>query len=305
MHKETKTHLIYASTILLLIIVFTTAIIFEQKQINSLEQSLTSQINDLNTNLEQTTTNLNTKITSLESKDTQIQSSLGILDESLKVKEEEIKQLSGDLAEQKIESEKNIEELENTLTNLKIENQDFSGIIDDIIESVVSIQTDVGSGSGFIISTDGLVVTNYHVIEGARAAGVQRHNGDSHRVQIVGFDQDADIALLRIDANNLPTLSFANSNDVRVGEKVIAVGNPAGLDFSVTQGIVSATKRTDNLNNEFIQIDVAINPGNSGGPLINTNGDVIGINTLKIAEFEGLGFAISSNYAQDIIDQIN
>ncbi|MEK6901521.1 MAG: trypsin-like peptidase domain-containing protein, partial [Nanoarchaeota archaeon] len=99
-------------------------------------------------------------------------------------------------------------------------------------------------------------------------------------------------------------LRFGNSHNAKVGEKVIAIGNPGGLDFSVTQGIISATNRQDSNGNQYIQIDVPINPGNSGGPLINAEGKVLGVNTLKLVGFEGLGFALASSYVDDIITTI-
>ena len=119
----------------------------------------------------------------------------------------------------------------------------------------------------------------------------------------MGYDSSADIAVLKINAPDLASLGFGNSDDVKVGEKVIAAGNPAGLAFTVTEGIVSAT-RTDTNGIKYIQTDVPINPGNSGGPLINVKAEVIGINNFKIGGFEGLGFAIASNDVSNVVNKI-
>lgn len=225
--------------------------------------------------------------------------------DSLVVKSgKEIEGLTGELGELKIESQKQLSSLEEQISGLKSEFKDFSEVIDEVLPSVVSVKTNIGVGSGFIIDSGGYIVTNYHVINGASAASVITSEGGAYAVSLVGTDINADIALLKIDASGLKKLSFGNSDNVKVGEKVIAVGNPGGLDFSVTQGIVSAVNREDSRGNLYIQIDVPINPGNSGGPLINTEGQVIGVNTLKLAGFEGVGFALASNNVEDVVDDL-
>jgi len=181
---------------------------------------------------------------------------------------------------------------------------DFSGIIEEAIKGVVTIRTDIGQGTGFIISSDGYVVTNYHVIKGAKAAGIITYDGELHQVELIGYDENMDIGLLKIPGD-YDKLKLANSDDVQIGEKVIAIGNPLGLQFSVSEGIVSGTHR-EGLNNleVYIQTDASLNPGNSGGPLINKEGKVIGINNFKIRGTEGVGFALESNYIKDAVNNL-
>lgn len=163
-------------------------------------------------------------------------------------------------------------------------------------------------GSGFIISSDGYVVTNHHVIAGASNVRVRLDDQRSFAAEIIGTDEQSDLALLKVEATNLPYLSFGDSDALRVGEWVLAIGAPFGMDYSVTAGIVSAKGRSlGDRYVPFIQTDVAINPGNSGGPLFNTQGQVIGINSqiyTRSGGFMGLSFAIPSNMAMDIIDQL-
>jgi len=182
--------------------------------------------------------------------------------------------------------------------------EDFSGIIEGAIKSVVTIRTDRSQGTGFIISEDGYIVTNYHVMEGANAATVISSDNENHLVILVGFDQELDLALLKIEGN-YNKLELENSNNVQVGEKVIAIGNPLGLQFSVSQGIISAISREGpNGLDAYIQTDAALNPGNSGGPLINTEGKVVGINNFKLGDSESLGFALESNFIRGGINEI-
>jgi len=166
-----------------------------------------------------------------------------------------------------------------------------------------------GLGSGFIISSDGFVLTNNHVVEGADDVIVRLHDRRELRAKVIGTDPRSDVAVLKIDAQNLPIVSIGNSDELEVGEWVLAIGSPFGFDFSVTSGIVSATGRA--LPNEsyvpFIQTDVAINPGNSGGPLFNLNGEVIGINSQiysRTGSFMGLSFAIPIELAIDVANQL-
>jgi len=181
---------------------------------------------------------------------------------------------------------------------------DFSGIIEDSIKSVVTIVTDISQGTGFIITSDGYIVTNYHVVQNAKAAGVYTYDGKNNKVDLIGYNSDFDIALLKIEGN-YNQLELSNSDNIQVGEKVIAIGNPLGLQFSVSEGIVSAVHRIGpNGLNAYIQTDAALNPGNSGGPLINKQGEVIGINNFKIGDGESLGFALESNYIIGAVNEI-
>jgi len=205
------------------------------------------------------------------------------------------------------ELSKNLLDIQNTLQKeigtIKAQTSaDFSGIIREVVKSVVSIKTDISQGTGFIVSNNGFLVTNAHVLAGASAATAITHDKDQNKLILIGYDTNLDIALLKIQGNFQP-LEFELSENVQTGEKVIAIGNPLGLSFSVSEGIVSGKDRVGENNlPAYIQTDAALNPGNSGGPLINTNGKVIGINNFKVAGGESLGFALESDY---IIEGVN
>lgn len=182
--------------------------------------------------------------------------------------------------------------------------EDFSGIIENSIASVVTIKTDVSQGTGFIITNDGYIVTNYHVIANAKQAGIFTYDKEMHQTSLIGFNKILDLALLKIDGV-YEGLELGDSNKIQPGEKVIAIGNPLGLQFSVSQGIISAIHRIgDNGIEAYIQTDAALNPGNSGGPLINKNGKVIGINNFKLGGGENLGFALEANYIEEAVNKI-
>lgn len=165
-------------------------------------------------------------------------------------------------------------------------------------------------GSGFLVSADGYIVTNYHVVADADTIRVtmDTNNGRSKDfpATLIGSDEDTDLALLKVEGENLPYLVFGNSDNLKVGEWLLAIGNPFGLDHTVTAGILSAKGRNINSGpfDNFLQTDASINPGNSGGPLLNMAGQVVGINTAIIASGQGIGFAIPSTMAARIIDQI-
>ncbi|MFC1710876.1 S1C family serine protease [Nanoarchaeota archaeon] len=182
--------------------------------------------------------------------------------------------------------------------------EDFSGIIEDSVRAVVTIRTDVGQGTGFLITNDGYVVTNAHVLVGGREVQAITYSQTVEDAYLVGYDGDLDIALLKIEGN-YEKLRLTNSNNIDIGEKVIAIGNPLGLQFSVTEGIVSGIHRTGpNGEDAYIQTDAALNPGNSGGPLIDKEGKVIGINNFKAGSGENIGFALESNYIEDAVNNI-
>ena len=169
------------------------------------------------------------------------------------------------------------------------------------------------SGSGFIYTADGYIVTNQHVVANASSINVTLYNGDTYPATLVGSDSDYDVAVLKIDAKDLPAVTLGNSTDVNVGDTVMAIGNPLGeLTFSMSQGIVSCVNRAINVEGtpfNMIQVDASINPGNSGGPLMNLYGEVVGIVSAKYSSYanttvEGLGFAIPINDVQSIIKDI-
>ena len=162
-------------------------------------------------------------------------------------------------------------------------------------------------GSGFIIDQSGLVVTNHHVVENADEIEVQLDDERTFNAKLVGSDERTDLALLKLEnARNLPTVKFGNSDKLNVGDRVVAIGNPFGLDHTVTSGIVSAKERVIGAGpyDDFIQTDASINPGNSGGPLFNLRGEVIGINTAIVPRGQGIGFAIPSSLAGSLIDTL-
>ncbi|MBW4417796.1 MAG: trypsin-like peptidase domain-containing protein [Myxacorys californica WJT36-NPBG1] len=166
-----------------------------------------------------------------------------------------------------------------------------------------------GTGSGFITRSDGLVMTNAHVVEGADRVTVTLKDGREFTGQVLGADRRTDVAIVKIGATNLPTVSLGNSDQAKPGEWAIAIGNPLGLDNTVTVGIISATDRSGsaigaNRRVNYIQTDAAINPGNSGGPLLNQRGQVVGINTAILRGAQGLGFAIPINRAQEVAAQL-
>ena len=195
------------------------------------------------------------------------------------------------------------------------------------VNSVVSINTTAtagtnifgqtvetaSAGSGFIISPDGYIVTNYHVVKGATSVKVTLYSGDTYDATVIGGDSDYDVAVIKINASGLPAVTLGNSADVNVGDTVLAIGNPLGeLTFSMSQGIVSCCDRAINVDGtpfNMIQVDASINPGNSGGPLVNLYGEVVGIVSAKYSSYsnttvEGLGFAIPISDVQAIITDI-
>ncbi|MBE9138086.1 trypsin-like peptidase domain-containing protein [Nodosilinea sp. LEGE 07088] len=171
-------------------------------------------------------------------------------------------------------------------------------------------QVQRGVGSGFITSADGQIITNAHVVAGADQVDVTLQDGRSFTGRVMGADSVTDVAVIKIEASNLPTVAISNSDQIQPGEWAIAIGNPLGLDSTVTAGIISATGRSSrevgvpDKRVDFIQTDAAINPGNSGGPLLNLNGEVIGVNTAIIQGAQGLGFAIPINTVQRISAQL-
>jgi len=167
-----------------------------------------------------------------------------------------------------------------------------------------------GTGSGFILSADGKLLTNAHVIEGADTVNVTLKDGRTFTGEVIGADPVTDVAVIKIEATDLPVAPLGNTEDLSPGQWAIAIGNPLGLDNTVTAGIISALDRTStqvgiaDKRVQFIQTDAAINPGNSGGPLLNANGEVIGMNTAIRANAQGLGFAIPIETAKRISDQL-
>ncbi|MFN8884470.1 S1C family serine protease, partial [Gemmatimonas sp.] len=173
-----------------------------------------------------------------------------------------------------------------------------------------------GEGSGFVMSADGYIVTNNHVVADADQVSITLSDGRVFKAKVVGTDSTTDVAVVKIDARGLPTLTIGNDETTRIGEWVLAVGNPLGLDFTVTAGIISAKGRGQEINlpnsgnftiSDFIQTDAAINPGNSGGPLINMRGEVIGLNSAIASQtgfYSGYGFAIPITLVKNVTDAL-
>ena len=216
-----------------------------------------------------------------------------------------INSLSEGLIETRSELESKLGIVQEEFSLLKaIAGEDFSGIIEDSISSVVIIKTDVNQGTGFIIHEDGYVVTNAHVLNYATIIEALTYDQEIMEVTLVGYDLDFDIALLKIPGTH-SALELENSDTIRIAENVIAIGNPYGFKFSVSRGIVSEVHRTGpNGLDAYIQTDAALNPGNSGGPLINQKGEVIGINNFKLGSAEGIGFALESNFIKQAVNDI-
>jgi S1-C subfamily serine protease len=185
----------------------------------------------------------------------------------------------------------------------------FGGFFGEVPDSGER-QTEQGTGSGFIINTTGQIITNAHVVQGADKVTVNLKDGRSFAGKVMGLDPVTDVAVVKIEGENLPTVPLADATKIKAGEWAIAIGNPLGLDNSVTAGIISATGRSSSQVGDsskrvnYIQTDAAINPGNSGGPLLNAAGQVIGMNTAILKNAQGLGFAIPIDQVQRIANQL-
>jgi serine protease Do len=251
-----------------------------------------SQYKDLTTKLNKTESSLSEKI-NMQEKD--FQGKINSITDSIKSLTSSITSISSTQTS-----------LQKQLGEIKAQtSSDFSGIIEQAIEGVVTIKTDVAQGTGFLITDNGYIVTNAHVLSGAHYANIYTYDGSKHSADLIGYDLNMDIALLKIDGS-FNKLVLGDSDNVKIGEKVIAIGNPLGLSFTATEGIISARDRTGSNNLQYyFQTDVSLNPGNSGGPLINTAGEVIGINNFKISGAENIGFALESKYIEQAVNDIS
>ncbi|WP_124950394.1 Do family serine endopeptidase [Sulfuriferula thiophila] len=190
------------------------------------------------------------------------------------------------------------------ITNNPLYNHFFGGQAKSRTQRVSNL------GSGVIVSADGYILTNHHVVESADEIQVALHDGRTLLAKVVGTDPETDLAVLKIDASNLPAITFSQSDQASIGDVVLAIGDPFGVGQTVTMGIISALGRSHlgiNTFEDFIQTDAAINPGNSGGPLVDTNGNLIGINSAiysRTGGSQGIGFAIPSNLVAKVMKQI-
>jgi len=278
------------------------------EKIDYLQSTLNSNIQNLDKNIK----SIDSKTESLKEdvKETKsaTEQKLGNIETTIQTQQEasekKIEGLQGKIAEVEEQSDEQLTELRTQLQDIDV-SADFTDIVADVIDSVVSVIAGSVQGSGAIISDDGYIVTNYHVVNGAPSLKILTYEGQLYDASFVGAETNTDLAVLKINAGTMQKLEFGNSNNVKVGEKVIALGNPAGFDFSVTEGIVSAVHRMGpNGLRIYTQTDVPVNPGNSGGPLVNKEGKIIGINNFKITGFESLAFAIESNTVSDVVNQI-
>src|SRR3989338_654816 len=288
-------------SIVLLLVASTGLILYYNSKINEMNNDFSAKILGVNKNLNQLGENLGNSISSLK---TNLTSEIRLLDTNFKnfkkQNEEEIGTLTSLIDEIEKQSEIKLGELKDELKSIKVKSKDFTAIIDDVLQSVVSVGTDKGLGSGAVIDNRGFIVTNFHVVNGTKIIRILTYGEEIYDAALIGYDDVADIAVLKVNAE-LKNLEFGNSEDAQVGERVIALGNPAGLSFTVTEGIISAVHRGGPNNLKiYLQTDVPINPGNSGGPLVDANSRIIGINNFKIGGFEGLGFAVESNVVEQI-----
>ena len=193
-------------------------------------------------------------------------------------------------------------------TQLGQDEQNVIRVAREVSPAVVSVSTQTGSGSGVIVRDDGIIITNNHVVGNSRAVLVGLADGRRIEGQVLGTDPTVDIAVVRVNADELPTAPVGDSDELAVGQLAIAIGNPLGLERTVTTGVVSAVNRSAGATGlyDLVQTDAAINPGNSGGPLLDSRGRVIGINTVVLggANVTGLGFAVPINLARDVTEQI-
>lgn len=211
-----------------------------------------------------------------------------------------------------------------TTTDLRRMGEAFADVADRVSPSVVQIEVTVGAtgsslhwfkddgvkrgmGSGVVYSADGAIVTSNHVIDDARSIKVRLRDGRVFKGRVVGRDPATDLAVLRVDANDLTPATLGDSDKSRVGEWVVAIGSPFGLDFTITTGVLSAKGRGGvgvNAVEDYLQTDASINPGNSGGPLVNLDGQVLGINTMIVSKGQGIGMAVPSNMVRRVAEQI-
>ncbi len=232
-----------------------------------------------------------------------VESQLSTVNQNLETVKTESQVGLSDVSKKVGSLEKKSSSLESKIDQINVNSADFSAIIDDVVQSVVIVKTNKAQGSGVVFDSRGYIMTNKHVIDGGTTITVIDSKSHSYTASIIGTASTVDLAVLKIDAS-LPELSFADMSSIKTGGKVIAVGSPLGLSFTVTEGIISAINRDiDGSGIGYIQTDVSINPGNSGGPLINSQKQIVGINTLKISNTEGLGFAIPANVVSQIAKQ--
>jgi S1-C subfamily serine protease len=296
-----KEDIYFIITIGLIILVGSSLSWFTYSSDKDTMEKLVTAANELNSKINANQQQVNEKISLLEDKLNISMQNISQTQEKLSSVEQQSQAGIQDIYGQLQESEERVSGIESELLNINVQSEGFTMIINKVIKSVVSIKTNLGQGSGVIVDRDGYIVTNYHVIDGISGAGVTTYDGKLHKVSFVGSIPGKDLAVLKIKSDAYPGLPFGSSDRLVIGERVIALGNPAGLEFTVTEGIISSKERQDSRGNNYIQSDITINKGNSGGPLVNAKGEIVGINTLKMTGVEGIGFAIPSDIVEDIV----
>lgn len=195
-------------------------------------------------------------------------------------------------------------DFESQIDLLRDTQQDLSSVVENAIKKVVTVTTDISAGTGFVVADGAYILTNNHVIEGSTTIQVQTYSNEVYVAEVIGTDPVADIAVLSV-TGDIEAFELADSDSISIGQKAIAIGNPLGLSFTVTEGIVSALDRQGpNGLSAYIQTDVTLNPGNSGGPLIDKDGKIMGMNNFKVGGAEGLGFALESNMLKIKVNEI-
>lgn len=287
--------------LLFFIIYFSNSIAGQEKTIKQQALGFEKRISDLNKefSLEQEVSL--EKQQELFSKIQTLKAELSILENEQLVQNQHLLDL---IKELEAKSSLEFSELKKAVSDVNA-SADFSKIAANSLPAIVSISTLDSKGSGFFVRSNGLIVSNYHVVKNAQGINISLNDGRSFTAVLAGFDEAADLVVLKIPETSNSFLEFGDSTSLKIGERVIALGSPYGLDFTVTQGIVSSKNRLIlGQQYSFLQTDVPLNPGNSGGPLINASGKVVGITTAKILEAESLAFALPSNTAKPVIDRI-
>ncbi len=288
MNEEKKETILFVFTAILVLalLVQGAILIIQYSKIDKLNKELIDQQTYFNIKTE----NLEQKINTLET----------LVEERAQMAQKNFDLISDEIKGVQKESLEKITSVQKEITEQG--SGDFTKLIQDSLPAVVSIKTNTGVGSGVIVHPGGYIVTNYHVVKNALTASVTTYDKTEYSLNVVASDANTDLAILEIKSSKkeFPFLEF--SEEMIVGERVLALGNPGGLDFSATQGIISATEREGPNGVVYVQSDVPINPGNSGGPLINKQGKVLGINTLKVKGFEGVGFAVHARLVKELIE---
>lgn len=339
-----KTHKIVIPIISIFLIILLSSTIYSAYKINSLQEDLQEQREefqssvkslgeDINDTKEETRKALSNIKSDIEERKKETQSRFQNIDnqikdisQNLQKKSSQINQLSEELSTTNSrfeEVEEEISETQEEVDNVKSELEDFKPAIDDALPSVTTVQLKYYSeyygqkvtteGSGVVVN-NGDIITNRHVVDPLTGGNkpddyslnISFYSGETYSGEVIGWSSNHDIAVIQT-SNNAPSLSFDDSDNINVGQEVVALGNPIGLDFTATKGIISKKEREVNTKygtDYYIQTDAPINPGSSGGPLINEDGNIIGINTAGALDSEGVGFALPSNTVKEAYQNI-